>query len=272
MPYRLLFAENGFVHVCGHRGNSLSAPENTLPALASARAAGASLCEIDLMLSRDGELVLCHDELLDRTTDGRGPLGAQDRADLQALDAGGWFAPEFRGTRLPTLAEALAAARRLGLGLVIEIKERRRVAAAITRLAEVLAAERALDEVVIISFDHPSLLELRARLPGVRTEIITHARHADIVAVARAAQADSVSIELDMLHPDDAAALAAAGIGVRCHLPPPAWLERHAAHGLDPAAALLAALRASAISALSGDDVAFLRALLIGHGLPVPPG
>jgi glycerophosphoryl diester phosphodiesterase len=48
MPFRLLFAENGYVHVCGHRGNSMNAPENTLPALESARRQGASACEIDI--------------------------------------------------------------------------------------------------------------------------------------------------------------------------------------------------------------------------------
>ena len=57
MPFRLLFAENGYVHVCGHRGNSMNAPENTLPALESARRQGASTCEIDIVLSRDGEIV-----------------------------------------------------------------------------------------------------------------------------------------------------------------------------------------------------------------------
>src|ERR671919_25605 len=271
MPFRLLFAENGYVHICGHRGDSVNAPENTLPALESALRQGASVCEIDIVLSRDGEIVLSHDELLDRTTDGQGPVGEHDLEALKALDAGAWFAPEFTRTRLPTLTETLELARAVGLGLVVEIKERRRVEEIIARLGQVLEAARALDEVVVLSFDHPSLLRVKERIPGARTEIITHARHVDIVAVARAAHADSISIELDMLHADDALALAGAGIGIRCHLPPPDWLARHEAYGLSPAAELVRALQGGAITSLSGDDVGFLRGLLAAHGIPAPP-
>jgi glycerophosphoryl diester phosphodiesterase len=271
MPFRLRFAENGYVHVCGHRGNSLSAPENTLPALESARRQGASACEIDVMLSRDGEIVLSHDELLDRTTDGKGPIGDHDLTALKALDAGAWFAPEFAGTRMPTLGETIELAKGLGLGLVVEIKERRRVDEMIARLGRVIAATQALDQTVVLSFDHPSLLWVKECIPGVRTEIITHARHVDIVALGRAAHADSISIELDMLDAGDALALAKAGIGVRCHLPSPDWFARHEAYGLEPTAELARALEVGAITTLSGDDVSFLRSLLAAHDLPGPP-
>jgi glycerophosphoryl diester phosphodiesterase len=271
MPFRLLFAENGYVHVCGHRGNSMNAPENTLPALESARRQGASACEIDIVLSRDGEIVLSHDELLDRTTDGKGPLGDHDVAALKTLDAGAWFAAEFAGTRIPTLAETIDLAGALGLGLVIEIKEPRRLDEAIARLGAVLDATRALEDVVLLSFDHPSLLRAKERIPGARTEIITHARHVDIVAVARAARADSISIELDMLHADDALALAEAGIGIRCHLPRPAWLASQETYGLDPTRELVTALGNGAITSISGDDVSFLREFLVARGLPAPP-
>jgi glycerophosphoryl diester phosphodiesterase len=271
MPFRLLFAENGYVHVCGHRGNSMHAPENTLPALESARGEGASTCEIDIVLSRDGEIVLSHDELLDRTTDGKGPIGEHDLATLKALDAGAWFAPDFAGTRIPTLAETIELARQLGLGLVVEIKERRRVDDMIARLRAVLETTRALEDVVLLSFDHRSMLLAKERIPGIRTEIITHARHVDIVAIARAARADSISIELDMLDAEDTSALAEAGIGIRCHLPRPAWLARHEGYGLDPTAQLVRALEDGAITSLSGDDVSFLRGFLEARGLPAPP-
>jgi glycerophosphoryl diester phosphodiesterase len=271
MPFRLLFAENGYVHVCGHRGNSMNAPENTLPALESARRQGASTCEIDVMLSRDGEIVLSHDELLDRTTDGKGRIGDHDLAALKMLDAGAWFSREFAGTRIPTLTDAIEVARALSLGLVVEIKERRRVEEMIARLREMLDATQALDDVVLLSFDHPSLLRAKEAIPGARTEIITHARHVDIVALARAACADSISIELDMLHASDALALAEAGIGIRCHLPQPAWLAQQETYGLDPTGELVTALENGAITSVSGDDVSFLREFLVARGLPAPP-
>jgi glycerophosphoryl diester phosphodiesterase len=89
--------------------------------------------------------------------------------------------------------------------------------------------------------------------------------------VARAARADSISIELDMLQAGDALALAEAGIGIRCHLPEPDWLARHEAYGCDPTATLVRALESGAITSISGDDVSFLREFLVARGLPVPP-
>ena len=121
--FRLLAAESGCVHVCAHRGHSAGAPENTLAALAAARELGATSAEIDTVLTADGEIVLLHDLTLDRTTDGAGLAARRSLAEIRALDAGAWFGPAFAGERVPTLAEALDAARVLGLGLHVEIKE-----------------------------------------------------------------------------------------------------------------------------------------------------
>ena len=218
---RLLAAENGFVHVCGHRGHSIAAPENTLAALRAAKAAGATSCEIDLVLTRDDEIILAHDLLLDRITDGRGPIAARTATEIATLDAGGWFAPDFAGERLPTLREVLAYVQPAGLGLVAEIKERQRIDRLLERLAALIEETGALDDVILISFDHVDLRRAKDMIPGIRTEGITHARHADPVGVARSARLDSLSIELDRFDPADALALHAAGIALRCHVPPP---------------------------------------------------
>jgi glycerophosphoryl diester phosphodiesterase len=100
--------------VIAHRGNSEAQPENTLPAMLSAFALGADLVEVDVRLSRDGVPVLFHDATLDRTTNGRGDLSSLTLAQLKALDAGAWKGPQFAGVRIPTLAEALRAARGKG--------------------------------------------------------------------------------------------------------------------------------------------------------------
>ena len=265
MTHHPLASEAGFVHVCAHRGHSVGAPENTLPALDAAAERGATLAEIDVVLTRDGEIVLLHDEILDRTTDGRGRVAACDLAELRRLDAGAWFAPAFAGTRIPTLAEALAAARRHGMGLLVEIKERRRTDLMIERLAEVLTAERAVEEVLVISFDHPSLLDMKLRLPAVRTELITHARHVDPVGLARRAGAASLAIEWDMFHPDDARALHAAGVAVRVTLPRPERLALRRGYGLDDEPAIADALAAGLIDALAGDDVEAVAGLVRRH-------
>lgn len=262
MPYRPLASEAGFVHVCGHRGHSIAAPENTIPALEAAAVHGATVCEIDVVLSADGEIVLIHDEILDRTTDGKGRVAARTLADLKRLDAGAWLDPRFAGTRLPTLAETLAAARRLKLGLLVEIKERQRPDALIERLAGVLAEAGAHDEVLVISFDHPSLLRAQARIPGLRTELITHARHVDPAALARRAAAASVAIEADMFQLADAEALHAAGIAVRVTVPRPERIAQRRAYGLDPIAVVEQGLRRGLIDVLAGDDVRAVRAMV----------
>jgi glycerophosphoryl diester phosphodiesterase len=76
-----------------HRGGALEAPENTMLAFRSAVACGAQMLEIDLHATADGEIVVIHDPMLDRTTDGSGPVAEQRLADVRALDAAHWFVP-----------------------------------------------------------------------------------------------------------------------------------------------------------------------------------
>lgn len=110
------------VEVVCHRGANKIAPENTLPAVECALAAGFSHAEVDLHLTTDGEIVVIHDPTLDRTTSGTGPVPAMTLAELRALDAGGWFDPFFAGTRIPTLQEVLAVALKHDGQLYLELK------------------------------------------------------------------------------------------------------------------------------------------------------
>jgi glycerophosphoryl diester phosphodiesterase len=91
----------------GHRGTVKHAPENTIAAHEAAIARGARLIEFDVRMTRDGHFVLMHDATVNRTTDGRGRVSELTLAEIRRLDAGGWFGPEFRGEKVPTLREAL---------------------------------------------------------------------------------------------------------------------------------------------------------------------
>lgn len=102
-------AQNCRPLVLAHRGARLEAPENTLPAFQRAREAGADGVELDVRPTQDGQLVLLHDAVLDRTTDGHGPAHRATLVELRSLDAGSWFDPAFALTRLCTLEEGLAA-------------------------------------------------------------------------------------------------------------------------------------------------------------------
>lgn len=124
---------------------------------------------------------------------------------------------------------------------------------------------------LVISFDHPSLLRARTRIEGLRTEIITHARHVDIVAVARRAEATSVSIEWDVLSADDAIALHEAGIAVRVSIPRPTILAERKRHGLDLERRLGPMLADGLVDVLAGDDVTAVRAMIERWAVPHEP-
>lgn len=90
-----------------HRGASGSAPEHTRPAFERALDLGVDMIELDVQLSRDGELVVIHDLDLQRTTNGTGPVRERSLAELKTLDAGGWYSPQFAGERVLDLGEVI---------------------------------------------------------------------------------------------------------------------------------------------------------------------
>jgi len=130
--------------VVAHRGASAYAPENTIPAFTLAAEQGATFVELDLQRTSDGALVLLHDITLERTTDVEEIFPDRARtvvvkgetrrqwslddftlAELRRLDAGRWFDARFTGTRIPTLAETIAAVRgRTGLFIELKAPER----------------------------------------------------------------------------------------------------------------------------------------------------
>jgi len=149
-----------------HRGASATAPENTLAAFREALAAGADGIELDVHLSADGVPVVIHDDTLERTTDGAGPVSAQSAALLQSLDAGSWFSPEFSGEPLPTLAETLQLlAGHLRVNL--EVKDHRAGLAILNLLRDFPATE-----VVVSSFDHALLTALRNHAPALSLAVL----------------------------------------------------------------------------------------------------
>ncbi len=142
------------VLVIGHRGDSKVAPENTLPAFASAVKARADLVELDYYHSADGVPVVIHDSTLDRTTDAcklwnakKIKVTGKSLADLKLLDAGSWFSAEFAGTRLPTLAQAIDT---IQAGSITLIERKGGDPATCVKL---LKQKKLLDAVVVQAFD-----------------------------------------------------------------------------------------------------------------------
>jgi glycerophosphoryl diester phosphodiesterase len=151
-----------FQTVC-HRGANKFAPENTLPALECALAAGFDYIEVDLHQTTDGQIVIHHDPTLDRTTDGHGPITAQTLDDLRALDAGSWFSPHFTGTKIPTLVEVLDLLHRYDGQAYLEFKS-----APAAPVWQAVCEAGLQDRVFFWSFNHAALKELRALAPTAR--------------------------------------------------------------------------------------------------------
>lgn len=105
-----------------HRGANAYAPENTIASLRKAAELGGKWVEFDAKLTRDGQIILMHDDDLKRTTDGTGLVAETDWKDIRGLDAGSWFGEAFKGERIPTLSEVIAVLAELGLGANVEIK------------------------------------------------------------------------------------------------------------------------------------------------------
>ena len=129
---------------------------------------GADRVEVDLALSSDGYVVLMHDETLERTTDGTGPIGDYTLEELKTLDAGVWKGAEFAGQTIPTLSEALELAKGKG-ELNLELKARgsgmRKLTGAAVREVQRHAAG---DRVVFSSFSLAALSAVRAATPELR--------------------------------------------------------------------------------------------------------
>jgi glycerophosphoryl diester phosphodiesterase len=153
--------------VVAHRGASALAPENTMEAYRLAVEAGTDALELDVHLTRDGQMALIHDDTLDRTTDGTGSVAGFTLAELRGLDAGARFTATDgslpfagQGLQIPTLPEVLEWLPE-DVGLVVEIKARAAVRPVVEALRDhPLRRDR---RVSLISFDETSINEVQER-------------------------------------------------------------------------------------------------------------
>jgi glycerophosphoryl diester phosphodiesterase len=155
--------------IWAHRGARREAPENTLPAFERALEIGVDGVEFDVQLTADGAMVVIHDETVDRTTDGQGPVVAHTLAQLRRLAATDGMAG-FGGVRIPTLTEVLEVLAPAGVAINIELKNSIEPYHGMEE--RVLAAVDAFgiaDRVVLSTFNHYSLKKLQA--VGARSEL-----------------------------------------------------------------------------------------------------
>ncbi|MBN1246048.1 MAG: glycerophosphodiester phosphodiesterase [Anaerolineae bacterium] len=155
-----------------HRGDSTNAPENTLAAFRAAVDLQVLWIELDIHPTRDGALVVIHDDRVDRTTNGSGAVSGLTLDEMARLDAGSWFGVQFAGEPVPQLADVLALVAPTDTRLNIEIKAAPPgldVARALVDLLRAYDKERAY---VVSSFDLPALLKVQAIAPEITLALI----------------------------------------------------------------------------------------------------
>lgn len=152
-----------------HRGASGEYPENTKLAFEKALEKGADVLELDVWLTKDDEVVVIHDESVDRTTDGKGKVRDFTLQELQDLDAAYNFKPEenypFRGKNIktPSLKEVLTKYEEEPV--VIDVKKSGELIAA--QLAEIIIETNSVERILISSTYSKTIQKLRSLLPGV---------------------------------------------------------------------------------------------------------
>jgi glycerophosphoryl diester phosphodiesterase len=203
--------------VIGHRGAAAVAPENTLTGLRRAHALGCHWVEFDVRLTGDGELILLHDDRLERTTNTRGKAREIPSSTIRQCDAGTWFDPSFAGERVPTLAEAVALLSELGLGANVELKSGRDNAIETGVAAADLLARlwpQHLPAPLISSFFADALEAARHRAPTIARGLILHRAAGGRWRRAEALDCATVNVDHRFLRPAIVAQIRAAGYSV----------------------------------------------------------
>jgi glycerophosphoryl diester phosphodiesterase len=206
-----------YPRIIAHRGGGGLAPENTLAGLRLARNLGFQGVEFDVKLSRDGVPVLMHDETLDRTSAGSGPVRDRDAAELLALDAGSWFGNEFAAETIPAYAAAIATCRQYGLWANVEIKpcpgrepETGRTVARMTKLLWVGADPLPL----LSSFSVAALEAARAEAPDIPRGLLLEAAAPDWKQTLDRLECVSLHAAWRHLSPERVKEIQSAGFGV----------------------------------------------------------
>ena len=147
--------------VC-HRGALLNAPENTFASANTALELGGSIIELDIRQSADGVLYVMHDERVDRTTNGTGKISELTSAEIDLLDAGGWFDEQFKDEPVPRLQDYLSSL--LGrAGFYLEIKK-----ADCKAVAELVRELGNADQCFTFSFDPEMREQMRLYAPEIK--------------------------------------------------------------------------------------------------------
>lgn len=273
MAFTFHRAAEGIVLANSHRGYSSCAPENTFPAFEAARRAGTHCIEIDIHLTADNQLVVTHDHRIDRVSTGQGFVEQLTYPQLLESDFGVKYHSAFSGTRIPLLADVLRWAVDNRMGLIVEVKQRRRHDEFVNALVELLRAmSEAIGHIQLLGFNHVLINRVKAQIPELALQVVTLERYNNQLAAVQQSHASCVCFEYEFAHVDDLRAYKKAGLGVRMYLHEvkngmdPLTQYQHK-FGYDSRPEIMSWLREGLIDMLSHDDIPYLQGLIEEAGL-----
>lgn len=154
--------------ILAHRGANKVAPQNTIPAFRKALDFRADGIETDVHLSKDGEIVICHNYTVDATSNGKGLISDMTFDELRKLDFGSYFSSEFKGVTLPTLSELLDVVRDMSL-INIEIKAPKTKNDLVKKVIEKVHEFGVQNNTIISCFDPECIFESKQIDPSIKT-------------------------------------------------------------------------------------------------------
>lgn len=170
--------------IIAHRGSAGEAPENTIAAFRLALEQQCDAIELDVHLSKDGEIIVCHDATVDRTTNGTGSIHEMTVEQLKALDAGSWFDAKFAGEQIPLLEEVFdLVPPHIMINVEVKYPYGHEIEA---KLVELMRKKNRIENVVVSSFDFKSLLMLKGIEPEVKIGLLYNTnfvRHRDAAVI-----------------------------------------------------------------------------------------
>ncbi|KIL38543.1 glycerophosphodiester phosphodiesterase [Gordoniibacillus kamchatkensis] len=179
--------------IIAHRGARGMAPENTIAAFRLGLDQGCEGIELDVHLTADGEIVVCHDETLDRTTDGKGRINDMTLEQIKRYDAGSWYSDSFRGERVPTLDEVFDL---VPESIMVNVEIKQYDGQMEHKLVDFMRRRNLFERVVVSSFDHKSVRRIKLLEPKTKIGLLYQERLFDPSAYAR-----TFDVEVYSLHP-----------------------------------------------------------------------
>jgi glycerophosphoryl diester phosphodiesterase len=190
--------------IIAHRGASLQAPENTLAAFRKAKELGIHWVEFDVMLTADDEVVVIHDETLERTTNGKGAIGMLTYSELQALDAGSWFHSDYCNEKVSTFRAVMDFLNEHEMSANIEIKAQKgREEITVEKVLAVLESmsHHYFTPPLISSFSLKTLQQVRQHSADSLIGFLMHQWQKDWQVICDDLQASAVDVNHTILTP-----------------------------------------------------------------------